>query len=67
MIRYMTFTMIIFRFEVALLLVPITVLELWLGNLKLFDALKTGIFTSLWSLGKYYANFIIYNIRDHIV
>ncbi|CAB4414401.1 unnamed protein product [Rhizophagus irregularis] len=51
MIRYMTFTIIIFRFEVALLLVPITVLELWLGNLKLLDALKTGIFTSLWSLG----------------
>ncbi|CAG8557602.1 18570_t:CDS:2 [Rhizophagus irregularis] len=36
---------------IALLLVPITVLELWLGNLKLLDALKTGIFTSLWSLG----------------
>ncbi|CAB4380417.1 unnamed protein product [Rhizophagus irregularis] len=51
MIRYMTFTIIIFRFEVALLLVPIAVLELWLGNLKLLDALKTGIFTSLWSLG----------------
>lgn len=51
--------MIIFRFEVALLLVPITVLELWLGNLKLLDALKTGIFTSLWSLGNYYTNAII--------
>ncbi|GBC07104.1 hypothetical protein RclHR1_07250006 [Rhizophagus clarus] len=51
MIRYMTFTMIIFRFEVALLLVPITMLELWLGNLKLLDSLMAGMFTSLWSLG----------------
>ncbi|CAG8483911.1 3327_t:CDS:2, partial [Acaulospora morrowiae] len=50
-IRYITFAMVIFRFELILLLASIVLLELWLGNLKFFDALRVFSSTALVSLG----------------
>ncbi|RHZ59359.1 hypothetical protein Glove_364g13 [Diversispora epigaea] len=41
---------IIFRFELILLLVPIVLLELWLGNLRFLDAIRVGTFITLISL-----------------
>ncbi|CAG8475097.1 8079_t:CDS:2 [Diversispora eburnea] len=49
-IRYMTFTTIIFRFELILLLIPIVLLELSLGSLRFLDAIRVGMFITLISL-----------------
>ncbi|CAG8450335.1 3620_t:CDS:2 [Gigaspora rosea] len=51
MIYYMTFTAVIFRFEVGVLLAIIVLLELWIGTLKFFDTLRVGIISGVISLG----------------
>lgn len=51
MICYMTFTAVIFRFEVGVLLAIIVLFELWIGTLKFFDTLRVGIISGVISLG----------------
>ncbi|CAG8680135.1 5407_t:CDS:2, partial [Cetraspora pellucida] len=51
MIRYMTYTAVIFRFEVGMLLAIIVLFELWMETLSFFDTLRVGIISGLASLG----------------
>ncbi|CAG8725589.1 6252_t:CDS:2, partial [Cetraspora pellucida] len=50
MIRYMTYTAVIFRFEVGMLLAIIVLFELWKETLSFFDTLRVGIISGLASL-----------------
>ncbi|CAG8518960.1 9315_t:CDS:2 [Ambispora leptoticha] len=51
MLRYFTFTTVVFRFEVFLLAGPIVLLELIRKNVNFYDAFKVAAFTGVFSLG----------------
>jgi len=54
LIRVFTFSVVVLRSELLILFGPIVLVELYLGKMKLLQAIETGILSGIFSLGIYF-------------